>query len=453
MSVHSAAGFLRKATLLLGATLMLSTAAAASITVAQGDSLWSIAQTHGVPVVDLQRLNSLTTDTLKIGQVLKISEEVVSTPAVQNITVAPGDTLWNLAREYNTTVENLRALNNLTADGLRVGQALNVPGVVMETTAPQVVFTAAPAPSAKPAAQSPVVITEVTVKPGDTLYVIAKDHSISVDNLIEWNALDGSALQPGQVLAVTSPRPETVILNSGDSIWSLATDLGVDPESLAEANGITLGTVLDPGTTLRVPSGNQLAIGGPAAPLSVQVRPGDSLWSLASAHGSSVESLMQANGLRNDRLVVGQTLTITPESIAAPAPAAKSPDGLVWPLDGIITSRYGYRQLFGSNFHNGLDINGNVGDPIRSATDGHVTFSGWHGGYGYLVVVTNGNREYYYAHASKVLVEVGDVISQGELIALVGSTGNSTGPHLHFEIRIDGTAVDPLPHLPSSAGH
>ena len=231
---------------------------------------------------------------------------------------------------------------------------------------------------------------------------------------------------------------------------------GVGEASQALVDGVVdylgkqLMVTVDPGTTLRVPNGNTLAVGGPA-PLSVQVRPGDSLWSLASVHGSSVESLMETNGLQNDRLVVGQTLTITPESIASPKPRP-NPDGLIWPLDGIITSTFGYRVLFGSNFHNGLDINGNTGDPIRAAVGGVVTFAGWHGGYGNLLVITHNDKEFYYGHASKLLATVGEVVEQGDLVALVGSTGNSTGAHLHFEIRIDGESVDPLPHLPIRAG-
>jgi len=127
--------------------------------------------------------------------------------------------------------------------------------------------------------------------------------------------------------------------------------------------------------------------------------------------------------------------------------------GLIWPLSGPITSRYGYRSLriSGSNWHSGLDIDGDTGDPIVAAAGGVVTEAGWHGGYGYLVVIQDGDTEYYYAHASEVLVNVGDVVAAGETIALVGSTGNSTGSHLHFEVRVAGEPVDPLPLLEASA--
>jgi len=80
-----------------------------------------------------------------------------------------------------------------------------------------------------------------------------------------------------------------------------------------------------------------------------------------------------------------------------------------------------------------------------------VTFSGWRGGYGNLVIVSHGDAEYYYAHASALIARVGDVVTPGQLIARVGATGNVTGPHLHFEIRVDGRAIDPLPILEARA--
>jgi murein DD-endopeptidase MepM/ murein hydrolase activator NlpD len=80
-----------------------------------------------------------------------------------------------------------------------------------------------------------------------------------------------------------------------------------------------------------------------------------------------------------------------------------------------------------------------------------VTFAGWRGGFGNLVIVEQGDTEYFYAHASSIAVEVGAVVVPGQLLARVGSTGNATGPHLHFEIRVDGTPIDPLPILESRA--
>ena len=102
-------------------------------------------------------------------------------------------------------------------------------------------------------------------------------------------------------------------------------------------------------------------------------------------------------------------------------------------------------------YHYGLDIDGITGDPITAAMPGVVTYSGWQGGYGYLTVVEADGVEYYYGHASELLAYVGQQVAAGDVIARVGSTGRSTGSHLHFEIRIDGQAVDPLPYLERTA--
>jgi murein DD-endopeptidase MepM/ murein hydrolase activator NlpD len=119
--------------------------------------------------------------------------------------------------------------------------------------------------------------------------------------------------------------------------------------------------------------------------------------------------------------------------------------GLVWPCDGVVVSGYGMRW---GRLHEGIDIGCAFGTPNRAAAAGTVIHSGWLGGYGYLVVVDHGNGlSTAYAHASTLLVGVGQSVSQGETVSLVGSTGNSSGPHLHFEVRVNGVAVDPLFYL------
>jgi murein DD-endopeptidase MepM/ murein hydrolase activator NlpD len=98
--------------------------------------------------------------------------------------------------------------------------------------------------------------------------------------------------------------------------------------------------------------------------------------------------------------------------------------------------------------HEGIDIAASSGTPILAAASGTVIHAGWLGGYGNLVVVDHGDGlATAYAHASSILVGVGQRVSQGQTVSLVGSTGNSSGPHLHFEVRVNGTAVDPLGYL------
>jgi len=119
--------------------------------------------------------------------------------------------------------------------------------------------------------------------------------------------------------------------------------------------------------------------------------------------------------------------------------------GLIWPCDGVVVSGFGMRW---GRMHEGIDIGCAYGTPNRAAASGTVIYAGWLGGYGNLVVVDHGNGlSTAYAHASSILVSVGQSVSQGQTVSLVGSTGHSTGPHLHFEVRVNGVAVDPLPYL------
>ena len=120
----------------------------------------------------------------------------------------------------------------------------------------------------------------------------------------------------------------------------------------------------------------------------------------------------------------------------------------VTPVSGIITSRFGNRESIRTSGHTGLDIAAPAGTPIKAAADGTVTFSGYSGGYGYVVKMDNGNGvETYYGHCSALYVSAGETVEAGDVIAAVGSTGNSTGNHLHFEVRVNGSVVNPQNYL------
>lgn len=120
----------------------------------------------------------------------------------------------------------------------------------------------------------------------------------------------------------------------------------------------------------------------------------------------------------------------------------------VLPVTGRITSRYGERSSLRRSTHTGLDIACNTGTDIKVVSNGTVTFSGKKGSYGNLIIVDHGNGvETWYGHCSKLYAKVGDTITAGDVVAAVGSTGNSTGPHLHFEIRINGECVNPQSYV------
>ena len=121
---------------------------------------------------------------------------------------------------------------------------------------------------------------------------------------------------------------------------------------------------------------------------------------------------------------------------------------LIKPVSGIITSKFGVGSAIRRSSHTGLDIATSSGTPIVAAASGTVTFSGRKGSYGNMLVISHSNNvQTYYAHCSKLYVSAGTSVSQGQTIAAVGSTGNSTGPHLHLEIRVNGVAYNPQNYL------
>lgn len=161
------------------------------------------------------------------------------------------------------------------------------------------------------------------------------------------------------------------------------------------------------------------------------------------------------NGVEQERTVTN-TVTLQEPTTKVVAVGTKErpktlPTGsLQWPLSGRITSKFGYRTIFGSgDFHSGLDIAAPYGTAIHAADGGTVTFSGWKGTFGKLVIVSHGNGvETYYAHCSSLLVSKGDKVYKGQTIAKVGQTGRATGNHCHFEVVINGNSVNPRSYLP-----
>lgn len=118
---------------------------------------------------------------------------------------------------------------------------------------------------------------------------------------------------------------------------------------------------------------------------------------------------------------------------------------LIRPVSGVLTSRYGKRW---GTTHTGIDIGASTGTSVKAAASGTVTFAGWKGQLGNLVVISHGNGiQTYYGHCSKILVKAGQKVSAGDIISKVGSTGRSTGPHLHFEIRINGGSINPQSYI------
>jgi murein DD-endopeptidase MepM/ murein hydrolase activator NlpD len=166
---------------------------------------------------------------------------------------------------------------------------------------------------------------------------------------------------------------------------------------------------------------------------------------LESARETREEYLEEVEALAAQSASLAAAIRDAQEGAGSTGTGTPSASGFIWPVNGSVVSGYGMRW---GRMHEGIDITASIGTPIWAAAAGTVIHAGWLGGYGNLVVVDHGNGlATAYAHASAILVAVGQQVAQGETISLVGSTGNSSGPHLHFEVRVNGIAVDPLLYL------
>jgi murein DD-endopeptidase MepM/ murein hydrolase activator NlpD len=153
------------------------------------------------------------------------------------------------------------------------------------------------------------------------------------------------------------------------------------------------------------------------------------------ADAEEIDSLQAASAALTERIRTAQGQTSSTPSSA----------GLVWPVSGPVTSPFGWRW---GRMHEGIDIGVSYGTPIHAAASGTVIYCGWESGYGNLTVLDHGgNLATAYGHQSSIAVSCGQHVGQGDVIGYVGSTGHSTGPHLHFEVRVNGSPVDPMGYL------
>lgn len=208
-----------------------------------------------------------------------------------------------------------------------------------------------------------------------------------------------------------------------------------------------------------------------------RVAAGETMYRIARNHGISVEELAAANGIKDPRtLAVGQELIIPGVAPAAPA-VVKAPQGpahrdfprprpkpnppkpivkksgpatkglLDWPLKGVLYGRFGKK---GREPHDGIDLAAPEGTPVRTAQAGTVLYAGEQRGYGLIAIVQHeGGLITLYAQNKDLRVTTGQKVRRGQVIATVGQSGRTSGPHLHFEVRVDGKPVDPLDYLGS----
>lgn len=302
-----------------------------------------------------------------------------------------------------------------------------------------------------------------TVQPGDTLGTIADLYNIPVETLRSYNDLSGNTIHPGQVLKVpyieakggtAEPAPlpppgfRLHVLQAGETISSLQSRYNLSLSAIVGANP-------DISSLDRLPEGLELLI-PPGEGLVITLEPGQTILDIVEIYGISPAKLARANEISSPEDLLPGNLLFLPgvepvASLDRLAEVREEENRYLWPVHGRLTSFFGRRTLgMGtSSFHRGLDIAAPHGTAVVAARSGTVTFAGWSNrGYGNLVKLRHqGGAESWYAHFSQITVSVGQYVNQGEVIGRIGSTGISTGPHLHLEIHEQGRAVDPLTYL------
>jgi len=253
----------------------------------------------------------------------------------------------------------------------------------------------------------------------------------------------------------------------GDSLWSISRKENIPLDDLIKANPqlkseheLALGEILNLNEIkplLNVKLVKKVTY-EESIPYKTETIRDDSLWTwdqVIKQPGEKGSKEIAAevtfkNGIKVEETVLGEKVIKEPVNrIVARGTKAevafRGSGRFLWPIVGQITSPYGWR---GREFHAGIDICQSKGAPVRASNSGTVTFAGWRGGYGNLVIINHGGGiETYYAHNSSLLVSVGQQVEKSQQIATVGSTGRSTGPHVHFEIRVNGSPVNPMEYL------
>jgi len=251
-------------------------------------------------------------------------------------------------------------------------------------------------------------IISYIVESGDTISTIARKFGISVNTILWENNLSShSVIRPGDKLSILPETGLTHKVKSGDTLGAIAKANDVKVTDILEANNMTLNSKLSIGQKLLIPGGNKII---------------------------NVASVKKKNKAYTGIQAIKNIVKSSPQKV----PVNK----MAWPTVGNrITQYYSWR-------HKAVDIANRVGTPLFAADTGVIQFAGWSRGYGNNIVINHGGgKKTRYAHMSKFYVSKGDKVTKGETIGEMGSTGWSTGPHVHFEVMIDGVKYNPLNYI------
>lgn len=234
-------------------------------------------------------------------------------------------------------------------------------------------------------------------------------------------------------------------VKKGDTLWDIAQKHQVELSTLQVMNNLNKNSILSVGQTLEIPY-NRAKVH--------TISKGETMWDIALKYEVEVSQIIKANPTKKpNALKIGDKIDI-PDSISSRTLIAYQEPSrslvrevaqFMWPLIGNITSKYGWRS---SGFHHGLDIAGDRGTAIKAAAAGTVLCTEYKSVYGRTVIIKHlDGYETWYAHMDNFQVSKGSKVAKGQVIGTVGLTGNTTGPHVHFEIRKDSQTLDPLSFL------
>lgn len=260
--------------------------------------------------------------------------------------------------------------------------------------------------------------------------------------LLLHTVIEGSTLE--EELIGTPPLPLTLSIRNytiarNDTLDAIARRFNISLDTLISVNGIADVRRLQVGTVLKIPN-----IDG----IVYKVQKGDNLSTIAGRNNSTLLDLVDANDLASHTISPGQILFIPGARLSSYELKKALGTLVIWPVSGRISSTFGYRSnpFTGiRQFHNGLDIVAPQNTPIKAAMDGRVAETGYSAIFGNFVIMTHaGSYQTLYAHLNRIDVRAGQVVNQGSSVGLLGSTGYSTGPHLHFGVFKGGAPMDPL---------
>lgn len=441
--------------------------------VTKGDTLWSISKQYNISFELILGLDNIKDkDTLSINQIIKIPQGNLPAADYTVHIVEKGDTLWTIAQRYNLTVNLILANNNISnSELISIGQKMKIPShknAVVETNIVNQAIIDEKNNNinnniSQPKNAEPIVYT---VKAGDNLWNISRKYGVSVEVIIDVNNFrDKDFLSLGQKLEIpaigggvpdSNKKQEPTIITytvvKGDNLWSISQRYDVKMISIISVNNLKEISRLSIGQKLKLPITNMniAKAEGYSQDAAVEeiiyyVKKGESLWSISRDYNVKLEAIIAANSITDaSKISAGQQLRIPN------VPGARlSISNFIWPIRGRISSPYGVRVSNGrKEFHSGIDIGGPTGTNIVAAESGRVSYTGYMRGYGNVIILSH-DRGYstVYGHNSVNLVKKGQYVKKGSIIGKVGKTGNATGSHLHFEIRLSGKPVNPLSYL------